>query len=363
MTLLSFPAFPRPVLTLAVALVATAAPAAAQIGADEGPLLACCVHHQDGAFVPAGVMAGHLHPKGGWMVAYRLMYGDTGGLRSGTGDYTHAQAVLDGYTSVPTRMEMTMHMLDFMYAPTDWLTLMAMPQYMEMDMEMLQVAEAHGHGHGGGHGHMVGDTHGHGTAGWSDTVLSALVRVWHNDTQALHLGLGLSLPTGSVTERGLDGSFVHYGMQLGSGTWDFRPSLTWNARFGRWTAGAQVAGVRRLEDSGESGFRFGHVFEATAWGGYALADWCALGVRAAWRSEGTIQGHYNGPHNHSSPPDLQRNYGGDWLDVGAGLSLRGTGAWDRASLALELLGTPWQDVNGVQLERELTVNVAVGLTL
>ena len=35
-----------------------------------------------------------------------------------------------------TEMTMQMHMLDIMYAPTDWMTLMVMPQWMTMDMTM-----------------------------------------------------------------------------------------------------------------------------------------------------------------------------------------------------------------------------------
>ena len=33
-----------------------------------------------------------------------------------------------------------------------------------------------------------------------------------------------------------------------------------------------------------------------------------------------IEGHYNGPHNRSSPPDLQFNYGGRFWDIGFGVN-------------------------------------------
>ena len=42
----------------------------------------------------------------------------------------------------------------------------------------------------------------------------------------IHLNIGLSVPTGSIDEKKSDGSILGYGMQLGSGTWDFRPAIT-----------------------------------------------------------------------------------------------------------------------------------------
>ena len=42
----------------------------------------------------------------------------------------------------PKDMHMAMHMLDIMYAPTDWLSLMLMPQFMDMTMDMRLLADA-----------------------------------------------------------------------------------------------------------------------------------------------------------------------------------------------------------------------------
>ncbi|MEZ5434786.1 MAG: hypothetical protein R3F31_27205 [Verrucomicrobiales bacterium] len=71
-------------------------------------------------------------------------------------------------------------------------------------------------------------------------------------------------------------------------------------------------GTFRLEDANDSGYRRG-----TRWmspvGPPSLCDWASVSARLAWHNEGQIEGHYNGAHNHSSPPDLQRNYGGDRL--------------------------------------------------
>ena len=81
-----------------------------------------------------------------------------------------------------------------------------------------------------------------------------------------------SAPTGSVDKQ-MDGVFTHYGMQPGSGTWDFWPSITYTGRADRLTWGAQLLGIVRMENENESGYRLGDVFQATGWGSYRFANW------------------------------------------------------------------------------------------
>lgn len=52
-------------------------------------------------------------------------------------------------------MSMNMYMLDIMYAPTDWMTLMVMPMYMTHDMTMRPLkSTASPMGHSMGHSGM-----------------------------------------------------------------------------------------------------------------------------------------------------------------------------------------------------------------
>ncbi len=39
------------------------------------------------------------------------------------------------------------------------------------------------------------------TQGWTDTTVSGLVRVYHDDVHHVYLQLGLTLPTGSIREQ------------------------------------------------------------------------------------------------------------------------------------------------------------------
>lgn len=315
---------------------------------------------------PLGVMGDHIHHAGEWMLGYKYMLQHSEGLLQGDNNLsnnalfsTHAPNG-DHYTIAPIEMDMHMHMLELMYAPTDFLTLMVMGNYMEMDMTMYGASHHGGHrghgGHGHGHGHAAPRSYSsHSVSGWSDTSLTAMVKLFNAKRQAAHLSLGISAPTGDDTIKHGD-TYTHYGMQLGSGTWDLLPGITYMGQADRLSWGAQYSAVLRLEEENDAGFQFGDVHQVTGWLALKLTDWASLSGRIQYRHEDDIDGHYNGPHNHSTPPDFQPNYGGEFLDLGAGINFyipEGPLKGHRA--AIEVLFPVYQDVNGVQLERDWTL--------
>jgi hypothetical protein len=312
-----------------------------------------------------------MHHAGEWMLGYRFSRETAGpDMQHGSDTVTDLQipgSVCGAHPCSMTASDMTMdmHMLHLMYAPTDRFTLMVMPMWMSHEMDMRALEQPAGEeeegeeggehgGHGGGHG-----AHSHGTEGLGDTVFGALVRLHETSGLHAHLGLMVSAPTGSVEEKNPDGTFVHYAMQPGSGTWDFVPSITVGGGLGDLTWGAQLSGVIRMEERNDSGYALGDISEATAWGAWRLNEWLSASVRLKRREQGAIEGHYNGPHNHSAPVDLQPNYGGIFHDAGIGVNVvvpRGPLAGHRLSAEwLEPLG---DDLNGYQLERSGTLHVA-----
>jgi hypothetical protein len=256
---------------------------------------------------PAGVMTDHMHEAGEFMIGYRYMFDYSGdAMLRGWDEIDDMPLAHAGFASTPERMTMHMHMLDLMYAPTDWLTLMLMPQHMTMNMRMRDVAGAIGHDEheeeeGAHSGHGAGP-HEHSTSGLGDTVMTALVRLLEKNGHHVHIALGLSAPTGSVSERGHDGKFTHYMMQLGSGTWDFLPSLTYTGHSGAWGWGGQISANIKLEDENDSGFRFGDRYQGTLWGSRDLTDWLSGSVRLSYWGQGDISGHYNGAHTVRARP-------------------------------------------------------------
>jgi hypothetical protein len=341
--------------------------------------------HDHGMHAPAGVMFDHMLPAGKFMVGYRYMWNSQGGgMLTGDSSVSDSSIVANGCNEpgsegcflAPRSMSMSMHMLDLMVAPTDWLTLMLMPQFVDMSMDRMQPllrstkgASVASHGLGGHYTHHIQNDH--DTGGIGDLGMYGLFKVFDNDTHHVHATAGFSAPTGDVDVQirrthGMDGGFMDYGMQLGSGTWDFKPSVTYTGHINEFSWGAQANGIVRMEDHNKSGYRLGDLFQATAWGGYNLTNWLTASVRGMYTLQGAIKGQFNGSNsqfvdakgNQSSilkfgPQDYPQNYGGRFWDVGFGLSaIVPSGDLVGNRVSVEWLQPVEDDVNGYQLKRD-----------
>ena len=130
---------------------------------------------------------------------------------------------------VPTEMSMDMHMIGVMYAPSNSLTLMAMSSYQEKEMDHVTFS--------GGLGPTLLGTFKTKSNGIGDLKISSLTSLFKDSSSRTLLGLGFSLPSGSTSERdtiltptgAAPTTRLPYGMQNGSGTVDFLPSLTFSS--------------------------------------------------------------------------------------------------------------------------------------
>lgn len=322
-------------------------------------------HHHHSA--PAGVMYDHmLTETDETMVGYRYMHGAQYGSNingstkvSDLNIVNSACAASRPCTETANRHAMQMHMVELMYAPSDWLTLMLMPQFMDMSMSFrgLEGAPVITDPQDGMHHHMTGSGDAsHTTGGIGDTGFFGMFKLFEKNNHHVHLTLGLSAPTGDINQK-MAGNYLHYGMQLGSGTWDFKPSITYTSSYDRWSWGGQVNGIQRLQDRNSSGYALGNVLQSTAWGSYDIFDWLSASVRGVHTMQQAVQGEFNGPHDNSSPMDYPANYGGSFWDMGFGLKTKVLeGQFQGNTLAVEWLQPIHDRYNGYQLERQGELN-------
>ncbi len=320
---------------------------------------------------PIGVMGDHMHEQGEVMFSYRFMRMDMEGSRIGTDAVTPDEIA----TSVPNRffgnpmtpptlrvvpldMTMDMHMLGAMYAPTDWLTLMVMGTVVRNSMDHQTYM--------GGMGATVLGGFNTKSSGFGDTRASALLRLMESGEGATshhaHLNLGVSIPTGSIMETGevltpmnmTPTLRLPYPMQLGSGTLDLEPGITYTGKSASLSWGAQYKATLRTGTNDE-GYRLGDRHDATIWAQYGPNPWAALSLRLAYRSQQTIDGidpMIMAPVQTANP-DFQ---GGDRIDVGVGLNLAGQGGAVKGHrFGIEFAIPVCQDLNGPQLETDWTL--------
>lgn len=311
---------------------------------------------------PIGVMGDHQHKKGELMLSYRYMRMTMKDNLVDSDDISPETIVttipnrffgMPGMPPtlrvVPVEMTMDMHMIGAMYAPSDKVTLMLMGMIVTNDMDHITFQ--------GGMGTNQLGVFTTSASGFGDTRLSALISLSKKENTRIHANVGLSIPTGSITETddiltpmNMQPTVrIPYPMQLGSGTWDFLPGITYSGNRDKLGWGTQVMGNLRLGENDE-GYTLGNRYELSTWVSYRLADWISGSFRLIGSSVGKIDGQ---DANIMAPvqtadPDFQ---GGTRVDTSFGLNLIGTkGFLTNQRLALELALPVVQDLNGPQLK-------------
>jgi hypothetical protein len=361
-------------------VIPTLSPSAASMNMDLG-VGGMDMAMQDGhATVPANVQGAMMIPAGKFMAGYSYMSMDMASNYIGDSTVSPEHIVTtipskmsmssmsgmggmmggyEDYRIVPTSMTVQMHMFKAMYGVTDWLNLMVMEVYEQKWMRMTTFS--------GKMGSKVLGTSNAQTSGFGDTSIGALWRIYQDQTNHIHFNLGLSLPTGSTTEtvRMLSPSGTYmtmrasYGMQLGTGTYDLTPGISYTGQSRTWSWGAAYRGRFALRDNSH-GYHYGALNEFTGWGGYSVLP----GITTTVEIDGSIQGRIHGADPditglmQGTNPDF---YGGKQLSLLGGLEISGMRFGLKGTqLAITAGGPVYQNLNGPQLGRSWQIGVNLG---
>jgi len=308
----------------------------------------------------------HEHGSGGFMFEYKFMRMNMKGLLNGT-DSVNSNSISAArtgsmnpapgfdYRMSPTKMTMDMHMFMTMYGINKKTSIMGMLHYLSNEMDMVMHMQMN-------NGTPMGDMFGSmDTSGIGDTRFDVMYQVNHQLTTSL----GLSLPTGSINEKitmTMNGTNFStgapmptvingpmqapYSMQLGSGTYDLVPAITYNRNLGLWNIGGQANYTLRIGEN-DNKYTLGDQLEITAWGTYAVSHNFALSSRINIFDWGKIDGQSPDINPTLSPATDPDATGGTRVDLLFGVS----GHINKYHMLSLEVGTPiYQDLNGPQLE-------------
>ncbi|MGK7954972.1 MAG: hypothetical protein AB4063_06895 [Crocosphaera sp.] len=289
---------------------------------------------------PIAVMGEHIHSEGEIMVSYRYMLMEMEGSRVGTDDISN-EKILEQFPVTPTRMTMQMHMFGMMYGITNDLTLMAMLPYVVKDMDHIT---------------RMGRGFNTNSEGIGDIKVTGLYQVLNENRQRIHFNAGMSFPTGSIETRdrtpaGPD-QLLPYPMQLGSGTLDLRPGITYLGQTDEWSWGSQIIGTLRLGTNSNS-YKFGDEIMLTAWGAKKWSDWASTSLRIKGKNWGNISGKDTRLNPNIVPTADPTRRGGTQIDIGFGLNLFvPEGDLRTGRLAIEFELPIYRALQGPQLETD-----------
>jgi len=306
---------------------------------------------------PAGIMNDHVQAKGQWRVEYRYMNTYLDDNLIGNDQVSDAVALgtnvpvgppgpgitIDGITTnvgaTPTQMTRERHMLQFLYGASDDVTLYTMAMLPSLTMD-----------------HLRSDftdfrTH---NSGFGDTAFGALLNLWSDEDESWIFNLGCSVPTGDIDRESslLTGTPtpLSYPLRLGSGTFNFRPGLTYRHFADWWSWGAQFQTDLPIGRN-DRGYSVGEEYRLNTWTSVLLTDQVALSLRSQHLWQASYDGFDPTLSDALVSTHVESFRGGYWYSLGFGAqaNLRGH------HLSTEIVPTIRQDLNGIQLETDFSV--------
>ena len=300
---------------------------------------------------PISVHGDHMHKKNEFMFSYRKSHMLMSQVKSGKTDMqideimsapNYASDGSGTYMNAPTEMTMDMHMFGAMYAPSDSITLSLMSNYSRKEMTQQRMAMS---------GSARFDVK---SSGLGDTKITALIKIITNEEVKSHLGVGLSIPTGSIDQRDStptsSDTRLGYGMQNSSGTFDPYVFSSNTRDFGRVKVGGQI--YFKMPSSGKNvkGYQYGDTFITTFWTSYRWANYLSTSFKIDYNLKSKMIGSDNEMSPRMSPIMDSKNQGYQKSSIGLGINfINHNGFFKNHRIGLELILPIYQKYRGIQM--------------
>lgn len=293
---------------------------------------------------PIGIRGGHPEDEGRWTFSYRYLRAGYSGLVDGDGDLSEQDVFDQGYSQTPTRLVTERHLFSGLYGYSDDVSFRIDVPWKSNDMDFVNSA---------------GDSFSSRTIGLGDVVLTGMYSVTRRETEYFHVDLGVAIPTGSREEKdttptsGGKKVTLPYPLQLGSGTTDLQPGLTYFKLRENVSFGAQAKYSYRVGENSD-GYTLGDETQITAWVARMFQEDLSGSVRIAFLHREPIDGQdpdLDPNFDPAADPDAQA---GDRLDVMLGINYTRPGGHRFAG---EIGGPIFQDLDGPQLDADVLYSV------
>ncbi len=301
-----------------------------------------------GGNAPIGVIADHGHKAGEAMFSYRGTVIGLQALQSGT-DTLETADVLQDYMLAPKHMITSTQMFSAIYAPHDHITLMAIMNYHEHIMQMEGSYQQQG-----GHQKQPVGIYNIDSEGFGDIKFDTLLTLLKKEHFTLTGNIGISLPAGSIAKTGDDGEVLPYPMQLGSGSYEARPSVTLFGTKADWSYGSQLLSSLPLHQNARK-YRHGNTFTVTAWSTQRVNNWFQFGGRLLFSHKAAFSSSDPELNQNRSPIHQIDSQGNTQLDIAISTDFMiPTGVpFQQNRLAFEIQIPVYQNLKGIQLINRL----------
>ncbi len=302
-------------------------------------------------FGPPGVMGHFALDAGEVLWSFTYSREDLRGNRVGTLPVSERD-VLDFFAVAPLSMLTQTLSLELRLGLTDRLTIAASAPFIFRDEENTTGSFLVGE-------FILTPFFGNFTSDIGDLKFNTLLSVLDEGPHVLSVGMGVSIPTGEIDERGLTVTGatgqLPFNMQTGSGSWDLIPSLSFMTQNEYGTFGAQISSTIHLNDN-DRGYRLGDRFDMTGWVSYNVNDWIALSARVQREDWGRVTARDPETDANADPRASPEQTGGVRTQIPFGFTLHmREGVLKGHRFSVEYSYPIHEDLNGPQLSADNTI--------
>ena len=322
---------------LALALGSLPAAAGAGESLDELPRSKRATGDDAAELAPVGLTDARSLTKHHWAVSYRYAWIHADDVLD-KDQHESTDEVLEQFQRTPTKRNLQVHLVGISYAPFSRLTVSAKLPILVQKTHSIAAGPPR-------------ESFATSSGGFGDLELRGLFPFMRNRNQSLQLELGLTVPTGSVSEmgRGPEGvsELLTLPQQTGSGTVDLLSGFVYRGRWQTVSWGFVGRGRFRMYDNHKD-YRLGNQYLLSTWFSQSWTEWMSTSLRLSWnrreagqpRSSATVDPEYD-----------PKRLAGEFLEIGPGVNFK-MPILGRPRLGVEMTWPFYQTVQGPQLEHD-----------
>ena len=301
-----------------------------------------------------------------WSIKYRYIRNRFNGYRDNERSLsnndvlwvpTEAERTDNNFPVVPTTIIQEAHIADLTYRYSRRLSLIAQIPYIRQSTEHISTVPGF-------------DEFTINSSGLGDITVGAGYTALERERDLLVFATRLSLHNGSIDEKGRtprsasEDTQLPYTMQLGSGTYDLTPSLTYEHFSDRINWGASLAYTARIGRNNR-GYSLGNKFTAQLWSGYKINSYIKPGIIIRAQSWEKIDGRDDeiivpGPFPYPAAVTNPELFGGEKVNLIASLKLSSMLFKEKVQSLSFQFGRPvYEKLNGPQPKEDWNLRVEV----
>ena len=224
------------------------------------------------AHAPSGVLADHVHSRGGIMLGYRYHSSKGEGSYNGNQIFNREE-ITKFYNRHVTQQMLNKHSIEFMYGLSNNVTLFTNLTFHNKEYSFIDKKD---------------QFYNISSSGIGDIDLQFLYKIFSNSKVKIHSNTGFILPAGNINKK-YENEKLPYSMQLGNGHLSAVVGFTSFFQFKKFSAGIQPIYNLSLGDNSQ-GYNFGNKVSLNYWGAVNLNKPFSFSFRQNYINQSSIDG-------------------------------------------------------------------------